>query len=84
MRDFEELFDDSTEGSPFSNSTMGDMWMGQWCENCQEDVAFTQGDTENGCPLLALAMIGRTPKEWVKVPGSQDYVCSEFKEATHG
>lgn len=78
MRDLDAIRADATNRSPFSNGTAGEMWMGEWCYRCKRDAAFQAGDSDQGCPLLLVALTQKTPKEWAET-GLQDYHCSEFK-----
>lgn len=77
MRDHDAIFDDAREGSPFSNGESGWNWMSRWCHRCKVDGPFTRGEADQGCPLLLVALMERTPKEWTET-GLQDYHCSEF------
>lgn len=83
MRSFEDIQADATDKAPFSNGTMGYGWMGEWCYECKVDGPFQRDEADEGCPLLLVAMLGRTPKEWTD-QGLQDYHCSEFVPDDHG
>lgn len=76
MRDVGAIEADATDGSPFSNSTEGEGWMGSGhgCYSCVNDDEAAQ----RYCPLLSLALTGRTPAEWERT-GLSDYRCSEFE-----
>lgn len=58
---FREYEPDAEEAAPFANGTEGELWMSEHCERC------TFGDEEANCPLILLAMIGRTPRVWTRV-----------------
>lgn len=77
MRDYDAIIADATHKSPFSNGTSGEIWMDGWCYRCKVDGPFQRGNAEEGCPLLLVAYMQMTPKEWTEV-GLQDYHCSEF------
>lgn len=77
MRDHDSIFDDAADRSPFSNGTSGEIWMSEWCYRCKVDGPFQRGVTDQGCPLLLVALMQKTPKEWTET-GLQDYHCSEF------
>ncbi len=77
MRDYDAIFEDAKDESPFSNGTSGEIWMGSWCYRCKVDGPFQRDEATEGCPLLLVALMRRTPKEWTEV-GCQDYTCSEF------
>lgn len=83
MRDYDAIFDDARPGSPFSNGTSGEIWMESWCYRCKVDAPFNRGETNEGCPLLLVALMERTPKEWTET-GLQDYHCSEFRPDDDG
>lgn len=82
MRDLDAIMEDAREGSPFSNGTAGEMWMGDWCYRYKVDAAFQRDESPEGCPLLLVALLDKTPAEWTET-GIQDYHCSEFDE-DHG
>lgn len=70
----------AVDGSPFSNSDQGYAWMALWCARCLRDVPFRNGINATGCPILLVAMTGKTPAQWL--PGKDDargYQCSEFR-----
>lgn len=77
MRAYDEIMADATDRSPFSNGTMGYGWMGKWCYRCKVDGPFQRDEAAQGCPVLLVALMQKTPKEWTEV-GLQDYHCSEF------
>lgn len=78
MRSHDEIFDSARDGSPFSNGTSGEIWMADWCYRCKVDGPFQRDETMEGCPLLLVALIGKTPAEWTEQEEPQDYHCSEF------
>jgi hypothetical protein len=82
MRDLDTIMSDARDGSPFSNSTSGEMWMGEWCYRCKVDAPFQRDEAPEGCPLILVALLDKTPAEWTET-GIQDYHCSEFDE-DHG
>lgn len=74
---FDEASERAADRPAFSNGTEGDAWMENWCFRCRND----DGD---GCPLVLVAMLGKTPAEWEPfVPGSlgSQYCCTEFEAA---
>jgi hypothetical protein len=83
MRSEEEISADATDRRPFSNGTMGYGWMGEWCYTCKVDGPFQRDEVDQGCPILLVALLGKTPKEWTD-KGLQDYHCSEFVEDDDG
>lgn len=76
MVDYDTAFAAATEGRAFSNGTEWHMWEARWCGRCLRDV-------DENCPLVMIAFMERTPKEWVRQPDDrypQDaYRCTEFK-----
>ena len=64
MRTEAEIQADAKPGSPFSNGTEGYAWMGNWCERCTNN----DEETELWCPLLTVALLGKTPVEWIEQP----------------
>lgn len=82
MRTYDELFAAARERSPFSNGTIGEIWMDRWCYRCTKDSP-AMVDRGEGCPLILIAIQHRTPAEWTDY-GVQDYRCSEFEERREG
>jgi hypothetical protein len=79
---FDEAFAKAREKSPFSNSTEGYAWMGANCQRCFHDKAARCGDPGDGCPLILVAYMGRTPAEWIETKplGLTDrYTCVMFR-----
>lgn len=60
-------------GAPFANGYEGESWMSLWCQDCTH---------RNGCPLLDVALFGRTPAAWqLREPdGLNRYTCEEHQE----
>jgi hypothetical protein len=82
VRTYDEIYNGARDGSPFSNSTEWEMWSDGWCNRpCRHDAAFQRDEALEGCPLILLAMVGKTPSEWLEQPpGSPDrYHCIEFR-----
>jgi hypothetical protein len=75
MKTFDEIYDAAEDRPAFSNGTEGDAWMSRWCYECTRDA-------DESCQLISVAMIGRTPVEWVPDKpmslGAQ-YRCTEFE-----
>jgi hypothetical protein len=67
VRTEEQISAAARPGSPFSNGTEGYAWMANWCHECvNNDEA-----TELWCPILTVALLGKTPAEWVEQPWQQ-------------
>lgn len=65
MRTYGEVWEDAKDERPFSNGTEGYAWTDNWCGTCVHEA----GDNE--CPLLGVALMGRTPIEWIEQPWGQ-------------
>jgi hypothetical protein len=77
MRTLDQIMDEAAEESLFSNGASYEIWADRWCDRCKVDASFQRGETMDGCPILAVGLLGLTPAEWTR-QGVQDYVCSEF------
>lgn len=92
MDDYDTAFERARGESPFSNGTCGYGWMDAWCNQCIHDKPARQGDDGNGCPLIMVALVGRTPAEWL--PGDpytdsgfsipKQYTCVMFRHEDDG
>lgn len=90
--DFDDAWNRAREGSPFSNGTEGSCWQSNWCDQCQVDAPFRNGIAQRGCRLLEVALLGRTPAEWLEqAPDEQGrislydhYHCVEFRRPGGG
>lgn len=78
MRTFEEAEAAARDGSPFSNGTDGEIWMASNCERCIHDKGTRDGSDPAGCPLVMVALLGKTPSEWMRQP-EHGYLCIEFR-----
>ena len=80
MKGYDEEWERAASRVPFSNGTAWDMWAFRWCEQCVNDgMGGTDPDGKPWCPLITVALAGRTPAQWTeKTPPLQDYECSEF------
>lgn len=100
MRSYDEIFATARAERPFSNGTEGCAWMENWCwAPCQNPAEtawqrYEEGkrktpprDFPGGCPLIQVALMGRTPAEWMEqdraVLGDQ-YHCIEFRGPDDG
>lgn len=71
-----------TDQRAFSNSTEGEAWMANWCDRCLYDLPAREGDYEEACGILLLALGGQTPGEWVRQEGfrlGDQYQCTQFR-----
>lgn len=76
MRTYEEAEAAARDGSPFSNGTEGEQWMARNCHRCANDTP-DMVDRGEGCPLVLIALLGKTPAEWTRT-GLSSYRCAEF------
>jgi hypothetical protein len=92
MDDSNALWDQSRERRPFANGTEGYGWMAANCDTCIHDKPARQGDEGNGCPLVLLALVGRTPAQWLDGPRDENgryaiatqYTCIEYRNENNG
>ncbi|MFI6496856.1 hypothetical protein [Nonomuraea typhae] len=80
---YEEAYARAREGSPFSNGFEGECWMDSNCYRCVNDAATRRGDWDNGCPLILVALLGKTPAEWLTKNRSSlgdQYTCLYFRD----
>lgn len=74
--------------APFSNSDHGEWFLGHVCAGqCVHDSSYGAEDEwgdEIHCPLITLALIGVTPREWLTDPNEPREArgCSEFTTET--
>jgi hypothetical protein len=62
----DKLYAEAIDEPPFSNADEGYGWTANWCDRCIHDKD-QRGDqiTGPGCPLLTVALMGRTPIQWL-------------------
>lgn len=99
MRSYPEAEAAARDTPPFSNGTEIHGWMENWCwapclnpaEKAWQDYETGKRKTAptkfpGGCPLILLAMNGKTPAEWLEQPdGSPDrFHCIEFRGPGEG
>lgn len=82
MRTEAEISADAADGTPFSNSTMFEVWAANNCgrsSGCVHDDAWGSGPEGAACPLITVALIGKWPTEW---PKDSDGVgdCTAYEE----
>lgn len=83
MRTYPEAMATSRDEPAFSNSSMWELWAPRWCYRCTKDSP-EMVDRGAGCPLIMVALMGRTPVEWTAATERDrifgNYQCSEFEE----
>lgn len=67
MRSHDEIDDAAIDKPAFSNGTEGYAWQDNWCSNCKHD----DEEREIWCPILGVALMGKTPSEWIEQPWGQ-------------
>lgn len=86
------LYEEARDEAPFANGDEGDGWMANWCNRCWHD-RDQRGEeiTGPGCPLVAVALMGRTPIQWLdqKKDGelyarAGQYQCINFRDEEDG
>lgn len=95
--DYDRLLAESREGSPFSNGDEGYGWMANWCDKCIHDKPARNGDDTNGCPLILVSLMDRTPIQWLDqkrvtpdgrmyevYSRADQYHCTEFRDENDG
>lgn len=74
----------SRPGAAFSNGFEHEHWDERWCACCAHDNQFRLGTTDEGCPLLVIAILGdETPEAWVSDQPNKlgfFYRCTNFTE----
>ena len=71
MRTYTEAYAAALDQRPFSNGTEGYAWTGTWCDTCIHDKGARDDTDPAGCPLLMVALMERTPSEWIEQPWQQ-------------
>jgi|GEM_PF-2357142 len=80
---YDEAYAKAAEGSPFSNSTEGECWMANNCHRCVHDAPTRRDEWDKGCPLIMVALLGKTPAEWMRKDGfrlGDQYTCVFFRD----
>lgn len=88
MRTYAEAYAAARDGRPFSNGTEGYGWMDAWCSDCIHDRGTRDGTDETGCPLVMVALMAKTPSEWLDGPRDEhgrygitdQYHCVEYRD----
>jgi hypothetical protein len=95
--DYDQLYAEARPESPFSNGDEGYSWMANWCDRCIHDADQRgEGMPGPGCPLVLVALMGRTPIQWLDQKQIKDgkltapysrhdqYHCVEFRDEDDG
>jgi hypothetical protein len=79
MPAYDDAFGKAADRPPFSNGSMWEIWSHRNCERCASD-GMGAGEDQPQCPLILVALMGRTPAEWTdREPPLGDYLCSLFR-----
>lgn len=78
---YEQAWETAQQRAAFSNGTEGECWMHNNCHRCVND------DPNDGCDLVLVALLGRTPAEWTPDKSgsiSEQYRCMYFRDKEDG
>ncbi|GAB4582602.1 hypothetical protein [Nocardia sp. IFM 10818] len=75
MKSLEEHETAAHDVPPFSNGTEWEIWQYGMCMGGGTQARRCVNDDNDDCPLIALAVTGRTPAEWTGPHGR--YQCGE-------
>jgi hypothetical protein len=85
---YDQAWGTAREGSPFSNSDDGHAWLEANCQRCINDKPAREGHEEDGCPLICVALLGRTPIEWTRTDNprsfGEKFRCMYFRDEEDG
>jgi hypothetical protein len=85
VRTYDEAFAAARDGRPFGYEDELHAWQAAWCDRCAHDRTI---DVDGGCPLVMVALMGRTPSEWWQQPPqppgpefdyARTFTCVEFR-----
>lgn len=86
--DYGRLYDEARDEAPFSNGSQGYGWMANWCDRCIHDKPAREGRDGEGCPLVLVALMGKTPIQWLAETEEAwvygDFHCIEFRGEDDG
>lgn len=84
----DRLYDEARPERPFSNGSQGYGWMARNCDHCIHDKSARSDDYGPGCPLVMVALMGRTPIQWLAETEEAwvygDFRCIEFRSEDDG
>jgi hypothetical protein len=77
---YDEAFEHARDEPAFSNGSMWEIWSDRNCCRCINDGMGT-GQDEPQCPLIGVALMGKTPAEWTdQEPPLGAYLCVYFRD----
>ena len=65
---YDKAFARARQRRAFANGTEGHAWLAANCDKCLHDKPARQGRAQDGCPLIMVAYMDRTPIEWLDGP----------------
>lgn len=73
-----DAYERAKDEPAFSNSSEWEIWSARTCEECVHD-GMGVGEDQPQCPLITVALCGRTPAEWTdQQPPLGAYACACF------
>jgi hypothetical protein len=77
---YDDAFERAAAGPAFSNNDMWECFAERACYRCSND-GIGAGRDEPQCPLILVALTGRTPAEWTdQEPPLGAYLCVYFRD----
>jgi hypothetical protein len=78
----DDAYNAARDEPPFSNADEGYPWLDRWCGRCIHDRPAREGREGDGCPLVLVSLVGRTPAEWLRQPADSPdrYHCVMFRD----
>jgi hypothetical protein len=84
----DEALASARDEPPFSNGTEGYGWLEANCGRCVHDAPTRRDEWDKGCPLILVALLGKTPIEWLDGPRDElgryriedQYRCVMFRD----
>lgn len=78
--DIPDAYERARDETAFSNSDMWEHWAERNCYRCSND-GMGIGKDQPQCPLILVALMGRTPAEWTdQTPPLGDFLCIYFRD----
>lgn len=84
MRTYDEILADASDSAAFSNGSQGYSWTYNNCDRCINDKPAREGGYEDGCPILLVTLMSKTPAEFLGDRVFADYTCVEFRDEDSG
>lgn len=70
MKTFDEAMEAARDRRPFSNNSEWEVWSYHHCDDCRNEPT---------CPLVLVALNGKTPQEWAVDAEGELGDCAEFE-----